>query len=389
VASDRQMFVEAGLDDFGKRLVTAVRSRFVLRQGDRYNVTSRVSFADRASLQAASTDYPQWVRERYLQLPDTITPETLALAEELTAPYDTVFDKAIAVRNYLRENIAYNDQINAPPEDAEPVHYTLFISQEAYCNYYASAMTVMLRSQGSPARIVSGYAQGEFVEDTGNYRVRASNAHTWVEVYFPEYGWIQFEPTAAIPTVDRDEAAGNPGDAFGNEPLSPDERLENLLEEGDFNPDGLLDQLPANEAETKQTPFQQFISELPVWQIVVGLVILAGAGGSIFAASAYNVRVESDVMRSYGRLGSWGRWLGVLFRPSQTPHERADLMTTAVPGGKTSIRSLTQQFVRQQFSPAHAPDDGFDSRSEWKELRPVLLRQAIVRQLRKLTRNQE
>ena len=95
------------------------------------------------------------------------------------------------------------------------------------------------------------------------------------------------------------------------------------------------------------------------------------------------------MLSSYGRLGSWGRWLGVLFRPALTPHERADLMTTAVPEGKTPIRNLTQQFVRRQFSPAHAPDDGFDARNEWKELRPILLREAIVRQLRKLKRNRE
>ncbi len=390
VASDKQMYVEARPDDSGKQLVTTARSRFILRQGDRYNVTSSVSTADADSLRAASTDYPDWVKERYLQVPDEITPETLALAEELTASYATVFDKAIVVRNYLRQNIAYNDQINAAPDGMEPVHYTLFVLKEAYCNYYASAMAIMLRSQGIPTRIVSGYAQGEFNEDTSSYRVRAGNAHTWVEVYFPEYGWIQFEPTASIPIVSRDQSGGNPGDGFDvKDPINPDERLENLLDVEELNPDDLKRDPSFSASESNQTAWQRFVSKLPVWQMVIGLLILAAAGGAIFSANSYNARVESDVMRSYGRLGNWAGWLGVLFRPALTPHERADLMTTAVPEGKAPIRNLTQQFVRRQFSPAHAPDDDFDARHEWKELRPILLRQAIVRQLQKLKRNRD
>ncbi len=107
------------------------------------------------------------------------------------------------MRDYLRKNISYNDQIDAPPDGVDPVHYTLFVTQEGYCNYYASAMAIMLRSQGVPSRVVSGYAQGEYDETSQSYRVRANNAHTWVEVYFPQYGWIQFEPTASLPLIDR------------------------------------------------------------------------------------------------------------------------------------------------------------------------------------------
>src|SRR5690606_21022417 len=197
-------------DEQGTMQLQGLRSRFVLRAGDRYNVFSMVTTADAASLRTAPTDYPQDTLDAYLQVPDGITPETLALAAELTAPFDNAYDKASAVEAWLRENIKYNDQIDAPPQATEPIHYTLFVSQEAYCTYYASAMAIMLRTQGIPARIVNGYAQGEFVEDANAYRVRANNAHTWVEVYFPEYGWIQFEPTAAIPVVDRPETTNDP-----------------------------------------------------------------------------------------------------------------------------------------------------------------------------------
>ena len=201
IGSDQQLMVDFNRDDQGAMEVQGLRARYVLRAGDNYNVVSLVSTADAESLRTSTSDYPDWVREIYLQMPDGMTDETFQLAADLTEPYDTAYDKAWAIQNWMRENIDYDDQIDAAPEDIEPIHYTLFVSRQAYCTYYASAMTMMLRSQGIPARIVNGYAQGEFREDSTSYRVKASDAHTWVEVFFPEYGWIQFEPTATIPVV--------------------------------------------------------------------------------------------------------------------------------------------------------------------------------------------
>ena len=105
VSTDRQMLVDATYDEAGQTLVTALRSRLILRQGDQYQVASRVSTADAASLRAASTVYPQWVTDRYLQVPDTLTPQTLDLAAQLTTDHPNPYDKAIAVRDYLRVNV--------------------------------------------------------------------------------------------------------------------------------------------------------------------------------------------------------------------------------------------------------------------------------------------
>jgi hypothetical protein len=241
-------------------------------------------------------------------------------------------------------------------------------------------MAVMLRSQGVPARVVSGYAQGEYEEETSSYRVRASNAHTWVEVFFPAYGWIQFEPTAALPVDTRPENLGGGGDAFdspidetegfergpGDEPISPEDRLGELLGEED---------LPPEAGELTQPTF-------PIWQVVTAVILLLAAGGTLVAANELNKRVEADVTRSYGRLGSWARWLGIFFRPAQTPYERANLMTAAVPDGKVPIRNLTRQFVLKQFSPARAVEDDFVPQKEWKTLRPLLLKQTIILRLK-------
>ncbi|MCB9150587.1 MAG: transglutaminase domain-containing protein [Caldilineaceae bacterium] len=94
------------------------------------------------------------------------------------------------------DNYPYNEEIEAPADDVDPVAYFLFDIKEGYCDYYATAMVMMLRSLGIPARAVSGCAEGTFDEESQVYIITEKDAHTWVEVYFPTYGWIEFEPTA-------------------------------------------------------------------------------------------------------------------------------------------------------------------------------------------------
>jgi transglutaminase-like putative cysteine protease len=375
VNSDKQMLVDATYDAEGRPLITSLHSRFLLRQGDRYQVTSRVSVADAPSLRGASTDYPQWVLDRYLQLPDTVTPQTLALAEELTAGLANPYDKAIAVRNYLRNNIKYNDQIQAAPDGVDPVHYVVFDLKEGYCTYYASAMAVMLRSQGIPARLVSGYALGEYDEPSQSYRVRAANAHTWVEVYFPDYGWIHFEPTSAIPVAERPTSqSDNPLVPINEEERNP---LDSELQQP---PEGLerADGLSIDELNEEPSGF---FARLVWWQAAIGVILLVIAGGALYAGAKYNDRIEGDVDSSFLRLGQWARWLGIPWRATQTPYEQADSLLAVVPEGQEPVRNLSRQYVLRQFSPAKSIEDDFNPHQEWRELRPLLLKKKIIQAL--------
>ncbi len=383
VGTNRQMYVEGNYDQDNNLLVSSMRSRFVLRPGDTYDVVSRLSTVDATSLRSASTNYPQWVQDRYLQLPDTISEETVALAQEITAGLTNPFDMAIAIRDDLRSRIAYNDQIEAAPADVDPVHHVLFVSQEGYCTYYASAMAVMLRSLGVPARTVSGYTLGEFVEQANVYRVRASNAHTWVEVFFPGYGWIEFEPTATIPVVERPESAAG-GDAFAvpSGPINVPDR-ESLLPPEDFETGaaaGLGVDAPANAGGSG------WLANVSPWTIGITVGVLLLAGVVMMTAQRFNARVEGDVDRSYDRLGGWARWLGIVWRPTQTPYEQADLLVMEVPEGQEPVRNLTRQYVRKRFSPQRNVEEGFDPTAEWRLLRPVLLRRSASRLLDRLNR---
>jgi transglutaminase-like putative cysteine protease len=382
VNTDRQIFVTESGEGQDKE-VSSVQSRFVMRQGDRYQVISSISLADATSLRNAGQLYPDYIQEKYLQLPETITPETIALAEELTADLTNPFDKAIAVRDYLRANIVYNDQIDAPPDGIEPVHYILFEGKEAYCNYYASSMVIMLRSQGIPARFVAGYAQGDWDEESSSYRVRSSNSHSWAEVFFPGYGWIQFEPTAALPPGDRPESSGNPGDAFASPSIADEERplFQELGAEGQEDVESLGGLLGE---ENLSEGVGGVFGPANIIRIVIAAIILSLAAGVVFIGGQMNKRVESNIEKSYGRLESWAPWLGVLIRPIHTPYERANLMAAAVPEGKEPLRNFAHQFVRQRFSPDKLPDSDFNALAEWKMLRPSLIRKTFNYQLRKM-----
>ena len=188
------------------RAVSLLRSRVRIDPEAGYNVVSAISEASPAALRKDTGPYPAWVTERFLQLPGSVPDRVKGLAAEITANTDSAYDKANAIEKYLR-TYKYNQGIAAPPGGQDGVDYFLFDVKEGYCDYYASAMVVMLRSVGVPARFVVGYTPGQLKptneqNDEGDqYRILERNAHAWPEVYFPSYGWVQFEPTASEPLL--------------------------------------------------------------------------------------------------------------------------------------------------------------------------------------------
>lgn len=123
------------------------------------------------------------------------------MALEIVKGKSTPLIKAIAVINYLRTSFQYNDSVEIP-EGLDPVEWFLFEGQEGFCNYFASAEVLMLRSLGIPSRIVVRYAQGEAIENGNQFLIRIKDGHSWVEVFFPDIGWIVFESTPFLPAVE-------------------------------------------------------------------------------------------------------------------------------------------------------------------------------------------
>jgi transglutaminase-like putative cysteine protease len=161
----------------------------------RYYGYSRLPAVNASKLRAASTNYPEEIRGVYLQLPvlDARIPE---LAKGVAAKARTPYDKAVAIENFLRSRFSYTLDLTGKPGD-DPLPHFLFETHAGHCEYFASAMTIMLRTLGIPSREVNGFLPGEFNDLAGDYIVRASDAHSWVEVYFPGTGWVTFDPTPA------------------------------------------------------------------------------------------------------------------------------------------------------------------------------------------------
>ncbi|WP_396611550.1 DUF3488 and DUF4129 domain-containing transglutaminase family protein [Haloferax sp. S1W] len=163
---------------------------------ENYTVKSEVPQHTPASLRRTGTDYPEQIRERYLGLPDSTSDRVRERAAEITADAETPYDKAVAVERWLEENKQYSLRVSRPEGDI--AESFLFEMDEGYCTYYATTMVVLLRSEGVPARFVTGYTTGERV-DGDRYVVRGLDSHAWVEVYFEDTGWVRFDPTPASP----------------------------------------------------------------------------------------------------------------------------------------------------------------------------------------------
>jgi transglutaminase-like putative cysteine protease len=192
-------------DAFGATILKADQvSKMAWSQGAPtvYRTDSLVVDVGEVQLRAAGSDYPVWVQDRYLALPNQVPERVLALALDLTATEPTPFDRARAIEAYLR-TYPYNLDLPPPKLDRDVVDYFLFDLRQGYCDYYATSMVVLARAAGLPARLAVGYHTGTYDQVNQRYVVVEANAHAWVEIYFPGYGWIDFEPTAGVPPIDR------------------------------------------------------------------------------------------------------------------------------------------------------------------------------------------
>ncbi len=370
----------------------ALHADINVQPGEQYQVRSSISSVTESELRAAGTEYPEWITERYLQLPDTTTERTINLANRIARPFDNPYDVAVAVTNYLRNNITYANTVPVPPTDQDPVDWVLFDLQEGFCNYYATSEIVLLRSVGIPARWAVGYAQGEFDSESNSYEVRQRDAHSWPEVYFPGVGWVEFEPTLSQPTIDRplgnlvEEEEFNPGVSQLNPDGSPgfpgedgSLRGEELAREID-----LADQLPV---ETN-----------PVFSYLLFGTALALIGISLFAwrqrgkhtrrplpvvielnlkriglkPPAFLVRwaraaALSPLSRAYIEINRALVRLGQPPEPFFTPAERGAALVALLPNAALDVDRLLAQY--QQVTYSQYPGDLITAQSAAKSVR--------------------
>lgn len=209
---------------------SSIRAPYPVPEGSTYSVISQVPASTPDQLRTATTSYPEEITDRYTPLPQDGLGRTRELAGELTAGTDNPYDAVVKMNEYLKTEYPYDLSIPPQRTDMDAVEYFLFEEQRGYCEQFSSSLAVMARTLGIPARVTTGYVSGEYNPFTGLYEVKASDAHAWIEVYFPGYGWSTFDPTPGFDSTPwQYEAAGNVqgGKVFGflaertSEALSP------------------------------------------------------------------------------------------------------------------------------------------------------------------------
>jgi transglutaminase-like putative cysteine protease len=355
-------------------MVSLIKSRVPLSSGQPYVVVSSTSVADVESLKGVGDDYPTWVTRRYLQLPPTLPQRVGELAQEITAPHDNAYDKAAALQDYLRRTITYSQDIEAPPPDRDGVDYLLFDTREGYCNYYASAMVVMARAVGIPSRLAVGYVGGEFDSETAQYSVQERNTHAWVEVYFPRYGWVEFEPTASEEPIPR---------LVGSEEARPDGERPDAESDLERGLDRLEEVEDIDEALILAPPSEG--PSLVSYLLIATVVVLAAVGLTFWIVRLRRSEALSAVQRAYRLMCSYARFLGVRGEFYQTPNEYAVVLAERIPSGASHVEHITALFVQERFAPhATGLSEEQAAQEAWRELRMIMARELLRRAPRRL-----
>ena len=323
-----------------------------------YDAAGSLSLAEPSDLREADGPLPDGIADVYLQLPGALPERIRELADEVTAGAENDYDRAVAIRDHLLR-YRYNLGIAAPPGDADGVDHFLFETEEGYCDYYASAMTVLLRAAGVPARYVLGYAPGQYDAGRGQFIVREYNYHAWTEVYFPAYGWIAFEPTP--PTAIEFGGAGTdelPGNVEFIEDFTAIE-----LEDEDFEGTPVL----ANGSPDYSLPATAYIIAALVLLAVVSAVLL-------YYRIWWRLAGLERSAELYAKMTRLGAAVGSPARQSQTPSEYGLALARQVPQHAWAVLDIAEAYAEHRYA-RHSITLVRRESAEiaWKHIRRVLL----------------
>jgi transglutaminase-like putative cysteine protease len=367
-----------------------------------YKVTVNYANPTEDELRNAGADYPAWILP-YVSYPGAtspaftttngiagqantnlvvvvgavgaVTPTTLrikALADEVTAKQTNPYDKAMAIESYLRSNYTYS--LNPPiPKDSntDPIAAFLFDNKLGYCEYFATAMGDMLRAEGIPTRLVNGFGPGTYDTKLKQYVVKESDAHSWVEAFFPSYGWIPFEPTPdgnyySIPRAQAPNTCTRDQCATGDNTVDTASGSAKAKAVKDISGDVPNQSGPLGGQ-----------SGMPIWLLIPFGLLLLGAVG-FFLASRY-LRPHS-AGQVWQRIGMLSRLAGAEGPPGETPSETGRRLAAAYPEAARPMRELTDSFVVAAYGPAEvAGRRAAEVVERWVEIRPHLVRRLVER----------
>lgn len=336
-------------DTFGFDSIGLVPEERV-RDGDVYTTVGSVSGAALETLLTSGRNYPPDIVERYLQLPDGLPPQVAQLAAEIAGPVDQPYAVARQIEAYLRAQYPFTLSPPSRPPQQDGVAYFLFDSQQGYFDHHASAMAVMLRTLGIPARVATGFVLDESDIDaqTKAYEVTELNAWAWPEVYFPGFGWVEFNPTPSErlisrPGDDADLLAAAQLSGDGSDDLLDDAFLQQLLEE--LLADETAGGLAALTAES--SAIARVITAIVTYLSIVA-VLAVGVFIAVRSFWAYWFRGLGRDGARWAKLQQLASLAGSPMRANRTPLESARQLERLV-GGEVDLTSLAGAYSRERY----------------------------------------
>ena len=346
--------------------VIAVVSPKIMKPYQQYTVTAFINTPTAEELSQTGEDYPEGITDLYLQLPDTLPEQVVLLSQEITTAAETALDKVLAVKEYL-QGLEYNLKAEAPPADTDGVAHFLLETGEGVCTSFASAMAVMLRSVGVPARLNTGFLEGVLDKDTGSYTLRTKDYHARTEVYFPGYGWVEFSATPGDDDVLVEIVTTGGGETMDPFPELPPEGQEATAIDGDYK-----------SATTGRRGFPG--PALYVYFIIIGiplaLYVSMRSGYAYWLTRLKRVDNPVDV---YTRMCYLASLIKVGPKPDETPLEYSVRLALALPTNAQSIDNITRAYVETQFSSRKDLTGLQKARMQksWVELCPSLVKRLL------------
>ncbi len=359
----------------GQQDILVLESFPYLEPGETYRARAAIANPSIEELRAAGEDYPAWVTERYLQLPADFSERMRAFASSVTFGLETPYDQAQAITTVLRAQIDYQVTVPPAPEGADVLEWFLFEIKQGYCNYYATAEVLLLRSLGIPARLAVGFAQGEAIEPARfreesvfqKYSVSYKDMHAWPEVYFPGIGWVEFEPTVNQDPLVRPEThradlePAAPPPAESNAGRDPDARLEEEspgLEPSPASPDwkrllivSLWIAAFALAAAAWLFANRRFTLTARAAEYALAVAEKRGERFPAWVRNLALFALADPFERAFHPVNQILHWLGESPAPHLTPAERAAALKALLPRAGEEIEILLREYQSAQFSP--------------------------------------
>ncbi|MGG2092155.1 transglutaminaseTgpA domain-containing protein [Bacillus sp. S13(2024)] len=374
--------VSFSIDPFSEKIYTMKEGSSISL--NKYKVTYEIPQFSTENLKAAKKDEGMetnpYFMTKYTQLPESLPQRVRDLAVDLTKDKDNQYDKVLAIESYFTDNsfVYETEHVLVPKKDQDYVDQFIFDTKSGYCNNFSTSMIVLLRSVGIPARWVKGYTEGALdntlvnLESNSVYKITNNNAHSWVEVYFPGYGWIPFEPTKGF---------SNPYNFIKDAPASGSQNSEVINPNNEQiqqkNNETKLKNLIENTEEVSTKKITNSKKEFSWWYLFLSIISMSIISYILFATRMkwltfciilfYKYRKDDAVYpKAYDALLKQFARIGIPRNESQTLREYAihvDMLYNS-----TDMQKLTLSYENTIYQKAQATSEWRKSIQLWEQL---------------------